>query len=489
MIQKEYLEKIEKVIAQGPYKDTWESLCRFKVPQWYQNDKFGIFIHWGIYSVPAFQGEWYVRNMHTKDHPVFKFHREMYGEQKEFGYEDFIPMFRAEKFNPKEWAELFKKSGARFVMPVAEHHDGFQMYHSELSNWCASKMGPEKDILGLLKKEVEELGMTFCASSHRAEHYWFTNGNLTYDSGVSPHPDRDDLYWPNRGEGYNAEQFHDITALHPEQDFLEDWLVRTCELVDRYQPKIVFFDWWIQNLAFKPYLRKFAAYYYNRAQEWGTEVAINYKYDAFKMNTAVLDIERGQMENIYPDFWQCDTSVAKNSWCYTDANEYKEPAEIICDLVDIVSKNGALLLNIGPKADGTIPEKDRDILETVGEWLSKNGEGIYGTHYFKVFGEGPTQIKGGYFSDTDRSGFTSEDFRFTVKNGFLYVFVMKRPENGKVFIRSLGRKDPIFNTVVKEVTVLENGTHAEFKQTREALEVHFSCEKGNTPVCLKVGYE
>lgn len=489
MVQREYLEKIEQVIAQGPYEASWESLSRFKVPKWYRNDKFGIFIHWGIYSVPGFQGEWYVRNMHTKDHPVFKFHRETYGEQKDFGYEDFIPMFRAEKFAPKDWAELFKKSGARFVMPVAEHHDGFQMYHSDLSKWCASKMGPEKDALGLLKKEVEELGMRFCASSHRAEHYWFTNGNLTYDSGVSPCPDRDDLYWPNRGAGYTAEQFHDITALHPEQDFLEDWLVRTCELVDRYQPKIVFFDWWIQNLAFKPYLQKFAAYYYNRAAEWGEEVAINYKYDAFKMNTAVLDIERGQMENIYPDFWQCDTSVANNSWCYTADNDYKNPEDIICDLVDIVSKNGALLLNIGPKADGTIPDKDRNILETVGEWLSKNGEGVYGTHYFKVFGKGPTQIKGGYFCDTDRNGFTSEDFRFTAKDGFLYVFVMKRPENGRVFIHSLGRRDPIFNTVVKEVTVLENGIHGKFKQTEEGLEVHFSCEKENTPVCLKISYE
>lgn len=489
MNHEKYLKEIEQVIAEGPYNDTWDSLSDFKVPQWYKNDKFGIFIHWGIYSVPGFQGEWYLRNMYTKDHPVFQFHKETYGEQKEFGYKELIPLFRAEAFNPKEWVELFKKSGAKFIMPVAEHHDGFQMYDSELSQWCAFKMGPKKDVLGLLKKEAEEQGLTFCASSHRAEHYWFANGSLAYDSGVPVCPDRDDIYWPNRGEGYNFEQFHDVTALNPEQDFLEDWLVRTCELVDKYQPKLVYFDWWIQNLAFKPYLRKFAAYYYNRAAQWGKEVAINYKYDAFRPDTAVMDIERGQLDNISPDFWQCDTSVLKNSWCYTVDSKYKKPEDIICDLVDIVSKNGALLLNVGPKADGTIPDEDRQILETIGEWLSKNGEGIYGTRYFKVFGEGPTKIKSGFFCDTDRNAFTSQDFRFTMKGRYLYAFVMKRPENGTVSIKALGRKDPIFNTLVRDVTVLENGTDAKFEQKEEELTVHFNCEKDSTPVCLKISYE
>lgn len=488
MNQQDYLKEIDRVIAKGPFQDTWESLSRFQIPDWYKDAKFGIFIHWGLYSVPAYYGEWYLRNMHDSKNPTYQFHRETYGDPKDFGYKDFIPLFRGEKFNAKEWISLFREAGARFVMPVAEHHDGFQMYHSELSQWCASKMGPKKDILGLLKTESEKQGLVFCASSHRAEHYWFANGSLTYDSGVPESPDRDDLYWPNRGKGFHSEQFQDITVLTPEQDFLEDWLVRTCELIDRYQPRILYFDWWIQNLAFKPYLKKLAAYYYNRAEEWGIQVAIDYKYDAFKLHTAVHDIERGQMELIQPDFWQCDTSVANNSWCYTVNNEYKKPQDIICDLVDIVSKNGALLLNIGPKADGSIPEEDRHILIEIGRWLAQNGEGIYGTCPFKQFGEGPTKVKGGYFSDTERSAFTSEDFRFTYKGGFLYVFVMKRPENGTVRIQSLGRRDPIFNALVERIEVLENHSLASFSQTEEALEVSFECEKSPYPLCLKVSF-
>ena len=232
---------------------------------------------------------------------------------------------------------------------------------------------------------------------------------------------------------------------------MTDWLLRTCEIIDRYRPQIMWFDWWILNIRFKPYLRKLAAYYYNRAARWGIGVAINYKYDAFLHTTAVLDIERGQLENIRPLLWQNDTAIAKNSWGYTDGNDYKKASEIICDLVDIVSKNGCLLLNVGPRSDGTITDEEQCVLRDIGAWLNVNGEAIYGTTYWKIFGEGPTKIKDGAFTDTQRSGFTGEDIRFTYKNGILYAFIMKWNENGKHKIRSMKKRSFTFESIIDKI--------------------------------------
>jgi len=413
--KQDYLKQIDEVIANGKYKDSWSSLYNHAVPKWYQNAKFGIFIHWGVYSVPAYGNEWYPRQCYTEGTKTYYHHIKTYGNHKDFGYKDFIPMFKAEKFDADEWMDLFEKSGAKYVMPVAEHHDGFQMYESDLSKWNAKQMGPCKDILGKLKQAAEKRDIVFTASSHRAEHYWFLNGGRQFDSDVNS-GEYEDFYGPAQAGG---EDTHLISSSPASKEYLEDWLVRTCEIVDKYQPQILWFDWWIQNLSFKPYLKKFAAYYYNRALEWGKEVTINYKYNAYAPTTAVFDIERGQLGGINPRLWQNDTAIAKNSWGYTDNNDFKKPQEIIADLVDIVSKNGCLLLNVGPKADGTITNEEKDVLLHIGEWLKDNGEGIYDTTFWQCFGEGPTEIEEGAFTDVNRAGFTSEDIRFTYKEYML----------------------------------------------------------------------
>ena len=193
-----YLEIIDDVLEKGPYKPTWESLSAYELPTWYRNAKFGIFIHWGIYSVPAFSSEWYSRNMYIQGSPEYEHHIKTYGEHKNFGYKDFIPMFKAEKFNPDEWAELFKEAGANYVVPVAEHHDGFQMYRSEISHWNAYEMGPERDVLGELKTACQKREMQIGASSHRIEHWFFMGHGKEFESDIKDPMQRGDFYWLNR---------------------------------------------------------------------------------------------------------------------------------------------------------------------------------------------------------------------------------------------------------------------------------------------------
>lgn len=484
MYKHEYLKEINRVIKEGPYDTTWESLCGHPVPDWYRRGKFGIFIHWGIYCVPAFGNEWYARHMYKKGSAEYCHHVKTYGEPDKFGYNDLIPLFQAENFNAKEWADLFKKAGAKFVMPVAEHHDGYQMYDSELSEWNAKKMGPKRDLLGEIKAGVEETGMVFCASSHRAEHWWFYNHGREFDCDVN-NPIYTDFYGPAAGPTRNQNDLYDNP---PDEAFLTDWLARTCEIVDKYQPKIVFFDWWIQQYAFKPYLKKFAAFYYNRAKQWGVDVAIDAKFDAYVHGSAVKDIERGQLADISPDFWQNDTSVAKNSWGYTIGNDYKESAEIICDLVDVVSKNGALLLNVGPKADGTIPEEDKQILLDVGNWLAVNGEAIYDTTYWKVYGEGPTEVPEGHFTDMQRKVFTSEDIRFTSKADIIYAIVMKWPNDGVVKIKSLGDDCRYLKSTIVNVEILGHKIKPQY-ELRKHLELSADIEADDKPVVIKINIE
>ncbi len=386
--RKALLQEVDRVGHAGPFQANWESLKTYKIPDWYQDAKFGIFIHWGAYSVPAFGNEWYPREMYLQGTKVFQHEVATYGPQSKFGYKDFLPEFKAEKFQPKAWAELFRKAGAKYVVPVAEHHDGFAMYNSALSDWCAAKMGPHRDTTGELEKAVRAEGLHFGASSHRAEHYFFMNGGREFDSDV-----RDPRYAAFYGPAHAGvtDKNNQKWMAHPDPAYLDDWLARTAEMVKNYRPEIVWFDWWIGTKEFEPYLKRFAAFYYNDAKRRGSTAAINYKFNAYPEGAAVLDIERGQLDKPSPYFWQTDTSVSIKSWGYIENDTFRSPQSLIQQLVDIVSKNGCLLLNIGPKSDGTIPEQVQTILLDMGRWLSVNGESIYGTRPWTISGEGPTR--------------------------------------------------------------------------------------------------
>jgi alpha-L-fucosidase len=461
---------IDKVVQQGPFQPTWESLGKFQTPSWLREGKLGIFIHWGAYSVPAFGSEWYPRNMYFKGSPEFEHHLKTYGSHAEFGYKDFIPLFKAEKFDATEWAKLFREAGVKYVIPVAEHHDGFPMYDSEYTEWSAAKKGPQRDCIGELAKAFRAEDIVFGASSHRAEHWWFFDQGMYIDSDVLD-PQYSDLYGPASNK-----RVAETHAEMPDQQFLVDWLLRTCEIVDKYQPEVIYFDWWICQPVFQPYLKKFGAYYYNRGAEWNKEVAINFKEwegRSFPDGTGVFDIERGRASEIRPDFWQTCTSVSKNSWGYVANHEYKEVDSIIDDLIDVVSKNGALLLNIGPKADGTIPETEQQMLRDIGKWLSVNGEAIYGTRPWKQFGEGPTLDTGGSFTDTNRKPYTGKDLRFTTKGDALFAIALAWPENGKVIVKSLD--DSVGR--VANVELLGHDGKLTWEQSAEGLSIELPSER------------
>lgn len=487
--EKEMLNIVDQVIAEGPFKPEWGSLMKARVPDWYRERRLGIFIHWGPYSVPAKFHEWYSRNMYIQGGPEFAHHEKTYGPHSRFGYKDFIPLFKAEKFDPKQWLQLFKDAGAGYIFPVAEHHDGFQMYESRLSDWNAAKMGPMRDVLGELKAEAEKQDVVFCTSSHRAEHWWFMGHGKEFDSDVHEPLRKGDFYWPSMPEPDNQDLF---SQPYPTEEYLDDWLARTAEIILKYQPRLLYFDWWIQHQAFKPYLKKLAAFYYNCGRAWGTDVMICYKHDAMMFGSGIVEVERGSFAEAKPYAWQTDTAVARNSWCYTDSLDYKSSLEILWTLIDVVSKGGNLLLNVGPKADGSIPEGDRKILEDLADWMRINGEAINGAACWRKSQEGPTVSVEGQFQDQKEKDFTSRDYRFTASNGAVYAIAMRCPEDGKFTVKALAdspdQNIPEFHGIIADVKILGYDGDVQWSKDADGLHVHADVHS-NMPVTLKIVIE
>ncbi len=463
--------QVNGVVPQGPFHSDWKSLGNHQVPDWYRDAKFGIFIHWGLYSVPAYANEWYSRNMYQQGEDAFKHHLATYGPQDKFGYKDFIPLFKAEKFDPAHWAKVFKEAGAKYVVPVAEHHDGFAMYDSDFSDWTSLKMGPHRDVIGELAHAVRAEGLVFGLSSHRAEHWWFMNGGRKFKSDVQD---------PRYAEFYGPAAEDDSA---PSEEWTRNWLARSAELVDKYHPQLVYFDWWIgEKAVFKPYLEKFTAYYYDRAAEWKEGVVLNTKDKAFVPGTAVQDVEKGKPPGINPVPWQTDTSVSWKSWAYLKDDQLKDAGYLIRTLIDTVSRNGNLLLDIGPKPDGTIPGEQEKILLQIGDWLKVNGEAIYGTRPWITYGEGPTQEAGGKFSESDVK-YQEGDVRFTRKRDILYILCLAPPTKPLV-LQSLG-KDQVPGITIQAVTALSGRGTVKWDQGPQNLTISADRFSGPLPVVFK----
>lgn len=434
------------------YEAKWSSLSKHnESPQWFKDSKFGIYFHWGVYSVPEFNSEWYPRNMHLKDHKVYKYHLENYGHPSEFGYHDFVPMFKAEKFNSSEWARLFKDAGAKFAGPVAEHHDGFSMWASKVSPWNVYDKGPKKDIMMELKNSIEENDMKFIATFHHAKHLQRSK-TINQENPLSHYPFLDDM--PTSS---NDPELSLLYGNMDENKWYENiWFGKLKEVIDNYSPDIIWFDYVLDEIPEK-FRKKFAAYYLNNSND--KEVVIVRKQHDLPQSLSIEDLEQSRKNEIGNKTWMTDATVSDGSWSYTKNLKVKSASKVLHMLIDIVSKNGVLLLNVSPKANGEIPKNQIEVLESMGRWLKKNGESIYGTEAWYRFGEGPTVQPEGHFKNRDifhKLEYSSKDIRYTVKNYDIYaIFLGEIKGNQKVILKSFS-KEAITDLVrVKDVELLE----------------------------------
>lgn len=357
------------------YKPDWASLKQHEeIPEWMRDAKFGIYTHWGVYAVPAYNNEHYIQHMHNQSDyaklGTHKRHVALYGTLDKFGYHDFIPLFKGEKFNANEWADLFVKGGARFAGPVAEHHDGFAMWDSKHTPFNAKNMGPKRDIVGELEKAIRARGMKFFTSLHHELNY--TNVKVKPGWAAAD---------PKYAKLYGSPM--------PREEWQKMWRDKCIELVDKYHPDIIYHDAWLEQVD-EDKLKTYIAHYFNDAERRGQQVTVTYKGEDIPEGVGMLDYENSNPETILEKPFLSDYSIGTGfsfSWGYTEGMQIRSGKDIVHKLIEIVSKNGQLLLNLSPKADGTIPDNQKEVVLEIGRWLWTFGEAIYETRPFSVFGE------------------------------------------------------------------------------------------------------
>ena len=458
--------------APDRYAPTWASVDQHPpAPEWFQDAKFGIYHHWGVFSVPAYGSEWYGRNMYRPGSGENQHHIETYGDPSVWPYNYFItgakdkagnfvqfaPKLKSEggNFDPDAWAQLFVDAGARFAGPVAEHHDGFSMWNSSVNEWNSANMGPKLDLLGIFAEAYRRKGLKLLTAMHHAFNY---NGFYEY-APKQTDPSLQKLY-----------------GQLPRDQENQLWYDKLKEVVDQAQPDIIWQDFSLDSPGYcqsttspckvdEQQRLNFLSYYYNQANKWNKEVVTTFKqFDSgFNTNGQVADYERGGPADIVTPYWLTDDSISSSSWCYTQGIGYYSAPQMIHSLIDRVSKNGNMLLNVSPTADGTIPQGQRDVLRDMGEYLKRYGESIYSTRAWDVYGEGPTKMGGGSFT-APKVG-TNKDIRFTrnKKGKVLYATVLGWPGDGATLdITTLG-SDRVNLADLKQVELLGSSPQSYIK--------------------------
>lgn len=468
-----------------------KSLARhYAVPDWFRDAKLGIYFTWGPYTVAAKGNEWYPRWMHFNVPPerwqgkqsgyhieLMNWHTEHFGHPSEFGYHDMIPKFTAENFDAKEWVDLFELAGAKFAGPVAMHHDGYALWDSDVTPWNSADIGPKRDITGELATELRSRGLKLITTFHHARNLQRYKG-MNYEEATQRygHLDSYHMYWNSHYpwiEGLaTASEDPELALLYgniEEEKWLNEfWLGSLKEVIDKYQPDIVWFDTWLDLIPEK-HRFEFAAYYLNEADKWGKEVLMTHKDQDMPYSFSVEDFEQGRRDKLTNLPWLTDDTISKHSWSYIEGLPVKPASWVIHDFIDIVSKNGQLLLNVSPKYDGTIPQDQRNVLKALGDWLAINGEAIYNTRPWMIYGEGPTQMSGsGHF--TEHVDYTSKDIRFTQNANNIYAITLGMP-NEEIKIAALALNSSLEEDDIVNVTSL-NGDHIEYwKQDNEGLTI------------------
>ncbi len=488
--------------AEGPFGGYWDSLIRgYTAPDWFRDAKFGIWAHWGPQCAPE-DGDWYARNMYQQGQKQYDDHLKRYGHPCDTGFMDIIHSWKAEAFDPDALLDLYKKAGAKYFFALANHHDNFDNYASKHHAWNATRVGPKKDLIGMWAKAARARGLKFGVSNHSSHAWHWFQTAYGYDP-EGPHRgerydawklskamgkgkwweglDPQELYagrsmplpdgfttiqaakeWHERNDGY---WYEDPPPANP--GFAAKWHARCKDLIDSYKPDLIYFD--DSGLPLGQYGLDIAAHFYNSAIKWHgkPDVVINAKKLAeYQRSGIVEDVERGLRAGIQPDPWQTDTCIG--DWHYNralyDHNAYKKPDYVIHILCDIVSKNGNLLLSVPVRSNGTIDDKEQAVVAGITSWMSRFSDAIHGTRPWKSFGEGPTEVAGGMFSEFKAKPFTAQDIRFTTKNGALYAMTLGKPD-GTVTAKTLAGAN------VARVEMVGDTTPLEFKVDGEGLHV------------------
>ena len=457
-------------LVSGPFKPTTESLKTYQTPEWFRDAKFGIWAHWGPQAVPR-AGDWYARNMYIPGTRQYEHHLKNYGHPSEQGYKDIIAQWHAEKFDPDALMQLYVKAGAKYFVSMGVHHDNFDLWNSKFHSWNAVKMGPKRDVVGEWQQVAKKYKLHFGVSEHLGASYAWFSPSHGYDQ-----------FWPKQGISYDganpeyAELYHTgkdrpyrdgKTWYTDNPESQQEWFNRINDLVTQYQPDLLYTD---GGIPFGDVGKTLVANLYNTsaANHHGKNDAVyNHKEigsGEFIREAGVQDVERGGMDKINALPWQTDTSIG--DWFYSEGYKYKTTSEVVHTLTDVVSKNGNLLLNVVLYPDGSLPPEPRQFLDEMASWIAANGDAIYGTRPWKIYGEGPTKAASGNFQEADN--YTAEDIRFTTKAGSLYAITLGVPHH-HVHIASLSSKSNLLEKKIRSVKLLGFKKSVKWKQEADAL--------------------
>jgi alpha-L-fucosidase len=494
-------------MVDGVFRPEWDSLKQYETPEWFRDAKFGIWAHWGPQCQPE-RGDWYARQMYSQGHWQYQDHLSRYGHPSEHGFKDVIRAWKAEQWDPDKLLELFKRAGAEYFIALANHHDNFDNYNSKYQPWNSVRLGPQKDLIAGWAAAARSNGMKFGVSVHAAHAWsWYEtaqgadregpHAGTPYDSKLTKLDgkgtwwegfDPQDLYAQNHTPSPN---FQDLGAIHsrwnwdngatlPDQAYCEGFYNRTLTLINQYRPELIYFDdtalplWPVSDAGLK-----IAAHFYNSSNKWRGEedcgVLFAKVLDAEQRQCMAWDIERGSSNEIEPHPWQTDTCLG--NWHYDqgvyDRHEYKSATTVVHMLIDIVSKNGNLLLSVPLKGDGTLDSDELAIVEGIAEWMQVNKEAIHGTRPWKMFGEGPQMttvaaLSDQGFNECKAKPFTAKDVRFTSKGDTLYAIVMGVPK-ASVRIKSLGENAKLLDKSISKISMLGSQEKLEWSQAADVL--------------------
>jgi alpha-L-fucosidase len=477
-------------IAAGPFQATRESLREYRIPNWFRDAKFGIWAHWGPQSA-AEAGDWYARNMYIQGQRQYDYHVKTYGHPSKFGFKDVIATWRADKFEPEHLVALYKKAGAKYFCSMGVHHDNFDLWKSTYQpHWNAVAAGPRKDVVGLFRQAALKQGLKFAVSEHLSNSYnWFATSHTSDKAGPLAGVPYDGT------DSANADLYHDLPKDYPFADIARTAMSRNApdtwkrlyfnrikELVDNYQPDLLYTD---GGIPFEGYGLSLVAHLYNSnaKRHGGIAEAVYASKDPrdCQTGTCVLDLERGVAGGIPENPWQTDTCIGE--WHYNRTANYKTPKTVIDMLVDIVSRNGNLMLNFPLPNSGALDDRELKILDEITRWMAVNSEGIYATRPWKIFGDGPVATappapsgQGAGFNERTRKDLTAEEIRFTAKGSNLYAFVMGWPEKQAV-IKPLATTSHVAQIKVANVELLGFKGKLKWAQDQNGLTVEMPRQK------------